>query len=137
MNKVIENQQEIIDDLSFFESWEDKYMHIISLGKSLKPFPEEKKTVEYLVKGCQSQVWFDANFENGILNFMAESDALIVSGLIAILIDVYNEATPQDILESNTDFIQEIGFGSHLSVTRSNGLHSMLNYIYATAKNFV
>ncbi|WP_150466984.1 SufE family protein [Francisella sp. SYW-9] len=132
-NQVIEKQQELIEELSFFDDWEDKYDYIISLGKQLPDFPEDRKTEDHLVRGCQSQVWFDSCVENGKLNFIATSDALIVSGLIAILLQVYNNATPTEILESNTDFIQQIGFGNNLSSNRANGLKSMLNFIYATA----
>ena len=132
-NQVIQRQQDLIDQLSFFDDWEDKYDYIISLGKQLPEFPEDKKTDDNLVRGCQSQVWFDSSVDNGKLNFIATSDALIVSGLIATLLQVYNDATPAEILESNTDFIQQIGFGNNLSSNRANGLKSMLNYIYATA----
>ncbi|MED7788472.1 SufE family protein [Francisella sp. 19X1-34] len=132
-NQVIQKQQDLIDELSFFDDWEDKYDYIISLGKQLADFPEAKKTEDNLVRGCQSQVWFDSSIVDGKLNFIATSDALIVSGLIAVLLQVYNNATPIEILESDTDFIQQIGFGNNLSSNRANGLKSMLNYIYATA----
>lgn len=135
-NQVIQRQQELVEEMSFFEDWEDKYDYVISLGKKLPAFPESKKTNENLVKGCQSQVWFDCSVDsNGKLNFIATSDALIVSGLIGMLLRVYSESTPAEILASNTDFIKEIGFGNNLSSTRANGLKSMLNYIYATAES--
>ncbi|GAB4222981.1 MAG: SufE family protein [Francisella sp.] len=133
-NVVIQRQQEIVEELSFFEDWEDKYDYILSLAKQLPEFPEHKKVDDNLIKGCQSQVWFDSKIQNGKLYFIATSDALIVSGLIALILRVYNDATPDDILASNTDFIEQIGFGKNLSVTRSNGLKSMLDYIYSTAK---
>ena len=133
-NIVTERQEEIVDDLSFFDDWDDKYDYVISLGKQLPQFPEDKKNEQYLIKGCQSQVWFDYKIENGKLNFIASSDALIVSGLIGLLLKVYNNATAKDISDSNTDFINEIGFGNNLSSNRSNGLKSMINYIYAVAK---
>ncbi|ASG68082.1 Fe-S metabolism protein SufE [Francisella halioticida] len=132
-SQVIQRQQELIDELSFFDDWEDKYDYIISLGKQLPNFTESKKTNSNLVKGCQSQVWFDSSIYNGKLNFIATSDALIVSGLIAVLLRIYNDATPSDILNSNVDFVRQIGFGNNLSSNRTNGLKSMLNYIYATA----
>lgn len=134
-NQVIEKQQELIEELSFFDDWEDKYDYVISLGKQLKPFPEDKKTEQNLVRGCQSQVWFDSKMVDGKLEFVATSDALIVSGLIGMLLRVYNDSSAQDIVNSNTDFIAEIGFGNNLSATRATGLRSMLDYIYATAKN--
>ncbi len=132
-NQVIYRQKELVDELSFFDDWEDKYDYIISLGKQLPKFPEDKKTNDNLVRGCQSQVWFDSSVDNGKLSFIATRDALIVSGLIAVLLQIYNDSTPAEILESNTDFIQQIGFGNNLSSNRANGLKSMLNYIYATA----
>ena len=133
-NQVVQKQQELVEELSFFEDWEDKYDYVISLAKQLPEFPDDKKTEENLVKGCQSQVWFDSNIDQGKLNFIATSDALIVSGLIGMLLRVYNNVTPAEILASNTDFIKQIGFGNNLSTTRANGVRSMLNYIYATAK---
>lgn len=133
-NQVIQRQQELVEELFFFEDWEDKYDYVISLGKQLPEFPQNKKTEENLVKGCQSQVWFDSNINDGKLHFIATSDALIVSGLIGMLLRVYSDATPADILNSDTNFIKEIGFGNNLSSTRANGLKSMLNYIYATAQ---
>ncbi|AEI35874.1 SufE family protein [Francisella salina] len=133
-NQVIQRQQELVEELSFFEDWEDKYDYVISLGKQLPEFPQNKKIEENLVKGCQSQVWFDSSTKDGKLHFIATSDALIVSGLIGMLLRVYSEATPADILNSDTNFIKEIGFGNNLSSTRANGLKSMLDYIYATAQ---
>ncbi|QIV96338.1 cysteine desulfuration protein SufE [Allofrancisella inopinata] len=132
-NQVIQRQKDLVEELSFFEDWEDKYDYIISLGKQLPPFPEDKKVAQNLVKGCQSQVWFESNIENGKLHLIATSDALIVSGLIGLLLRVYNDSKPSDILQSTTDFIKEIGFGSNLSATRVNGLKSMLDYIYSQA----
>jgi len=136
MNKVTESQQDLIEEMSFFDDWDDKYDYVISLGKALPKFPEDKKTPENIIKGCQSQVWFDSTFENGEVNFIASSDALIVSGLIGFLLRVYNGATPKEILESNANFITEIGFGNNLSATRATGLNAMLNFIYFTAKKY-
>lgn len=135
-NRVIQRQEEIVEELSFFDDWEDKYDYVISLAKKLPKFPEDKKITENLVKGCQSQVWFDHKLADGQLQFIATSDALIVSGLIGLLLRVYNEALPAEILASNMDFIKEIGFGSNLSATRATGLKAMLDYIYATAKKY-
>ncbi|KEI34641.1 sulfur acceptor protein SufE for iron-sulfur cluster assembly [Francisella sp. W12-1067] len=132
-NQVIQRQQDLVEELSFFEDWEDKYDYIISLGKQLTHFPEEKKVQQNLVKGCQSQVWFASDIIDDRLHFIATSDALIVSGLIGLLLRVYNDSKPSDILQSTTDFIKEIGFGSNLSATRVNGLKSMLDYIYSQA----
>ena len=136
MNQVKERQEELVDDLSFFDDWEDKYDYVISLGKSLPKFPEEKKTAENIVRGCQSQVWFDSSFEDGKLHFIAASDALIVSGLIGLLLKAYNDATPADIVNSNADFIIEMGFGNNLSATRATGLKSMIDFIYKAAQKY-
>ena len=133
-NQVLERQQELIDEMSFFDDWEDKYDYVISLGKQLPQFPVSKKTEENLVKGCQSQVWFDSDKQGDKLHFIATSDALIVSGLIGMLLRVYNNATPAEISASDADFIKQIGFGNNLSTTRANGLKSMLDYIYKTAE---
>ena len=133
-NQVIEKQQELVEELSFFDDWDDKYDYVISLGKQLQSFPEDKKNEQNLVRGCQSQVWFDSEINDEKLKFLATSDALIVSGLIGMLLRVYNDSTAQDILDSNTDCITEIGFGNNLSATRATGLRSMLDYIYSTAK---
>ncbi len=135
-NQVIQRQQEIVKELSFFDDWEDKYDYVISLAKKLPQFPEDKKTVDNLVRGCQSQVWFDHELNDGRLNFVATSDALIVSGLIGLLMRVYNDASPAEILNSNSDFIKDIGFGNNLSATRSTGLNSMIDYIYNTAGKY-
>ena len=135
-NQVIQRQEEIVEELSFFDDWEDKYDYVISLAKKLPQFPEDKKTASKLVRGCQSQVWFDHEINDGKLSFVATSDALIVSGLIGLLMRVYNDASPAEILNSNSDFIKEIGFGNNLSATRATGLKSMLDYIYKTAGKY-
>ena len=134
---IIKRQKSIVDDFNFFEDWSDKYMYLIGLGKTLTPFPKDKKDEVHMVKGCQSQVWFDALLSDGRLVFFGISDAAIVSGLIGLLLTVYNDATPQEILDSNTDFMSEIGLAKHLSPTRNNGLHAMVSYIYTTAKKHV
>ncbi|APC97803.1 SufE family protein [Francisella frigiditurris] len=135
-NDVEIRQQEVVEELFFFEDWEDKYDYVISLGKQLPIFPEDKKIPENIVKGCQSQVWFDYEYSEGRLHFIATSDALIVSGLIGLLLRVYNDARPKDIVESNISFISEIGFSNNLSATRANGLKSMLDFIYITANKY-
>ena len=134
-NQVINMQQELVDELSFFDDWDDKYDYVISLGKMLPSFPDSSKIPSNLVKGCQSQVWFDSTVSDGRLHFVATSDALIVSGLIGMLLRVYNNATPNEILESTPEFITEMGFGGNLSATRASGLSAMVSYIYTTARN--
>ncbi|WP_119329462.1 SufE family protein [Cysteiniphilum halobium] len=134
---IEKRQQAIVEDFDFFDDWSDKYAYLIGLGKSLEPFPEDKKDEAHMVKGCQSQVWFDVVLNDGKLKFYAISDAAIVSGLIGLLLKVYSGVTPQEILASNTDFMSEIGLAQHLSPTRNNGLHAMINYIYGTAQKYV
>ncbi|MFZ9035933.1 MAG: SufE family protein [Francisellaceae bacterium] len=133
---ISEKQQEIVENFGFFEDWSDKYAYLISLSKGLDDFPEDKKDEAHMVKGCQSQVWFDAEIIDGRLHFKGISDAAIVSGLIALLIKVYSDSMPSDIVASNTDFMQKIGLDQHLSATRNNGLHAMVSYIYNTASAY-
>ena len=116
-------------------NWEERYHHIIQMGKSIKPLEPKYQTEEYLVKGCQSKVWFVASFDPPKVYFKAKSDALIVNGLIAILLEVYSERTPQDILKLSPTFIEQLGLNTHLSQTRSNGLIAMIKQIkyYAVA----
>ncbi|WP_116963619.1 SufE family protein [Fastidiosibacter lacustris] len=134
---IMERQQALIDDFNFFDDWSDKYAYLIGLGKNLEPFPESKKDEAHMVKGCQSQVWFDAQLQQGKLMFHGISDAAIVSGLIGLLLQVYSDAFPHEILDSTTDFMTEIGLAKHLSPTRNNGLYAMINYIYSTAQKYV
>lgn len=133
---LIERQQAIIARFSGFSTWEEKYGYIIALGKQLKPYPEEFRTEDYKVKGCQSQVWLHAKLnENGEVVFRADSDALIVKGLIALLVELYSESKPDDILTTNPDFIKALDLGAHLSPSRANGLFAMVKQIkfYAAA----
>jgi cysteine desulfuration protein SufE len=122
-------QQEIIEEFSLFEDWMDRYQYIIDLGRRLPEFPDELRTEENRIRGCQSQVWFVAERKGGRLYFRAISDAAIVSGLIALLLRVYNGREPKDILVSPPDFVTALQLESHLSPTRSNGLGSMLKAI--------
>lgn len=122
-------QREIVEEFSLFEDWMDRYQYIIDLGRRLPEFPEELRTEENRIRGCQSQVWFVAETRDGRLYFRAISDAAIVSGLIALLLRLYSGREPQDILETSPDFVQALQLESHLSPTRSNGLNSMLRAI--------
>jgi len=133
MNPIDESQQELIEEFRFFDNWIDRYQYIIDLGKQLPEFPEDCKTEEYRLRGCQSQVWLKAERHDGRLRFQAISDSAIVSGLIAILMRVYNDRTPADILRTPPDFIAAIGLDQHLSPTRSNGLNSMIQAIRSAA----
>ena len=128
-SEVASAQQEIIDEFSLFEDWMDRYQYLIDLGRRLPPFPEELRTEENRIRGCQSQVWFVAEKRDGRLFFQAISDAAIVSGLIAVLLRLYSGRHPRDILETPPDFVEALQLQSHLSPTRSNGLNSMLQAI--------
>lgn len=126
---------DIIDDLSFFDSWEDRYRYIIDLGKQLPPIDDSLKTEDRLVRGCQSQVWLEPQFENGHLNFEVDSDAHIVRGLLAMVMSAYNGKSPKDILEFDIeDFFAKIDLVKHLSPTRGNGLRAMVQRIKAIAE---
>jgi len=127
-------QQDIISDFSLFDSWLDRYQYLIDLGKALKPLDESEKTDDILLHGCQSRVWLIIEGDASELTIRANSDAAIVSGLIALLIRVYSGASAQQILDSQPEFIAAIGLQQHLSATRANGLHAMLEAIYAKAK---
>ena len=132
---IKEIQEEIIDEFSMFEDWEERYPYMIDLGKTLPLIDEQFKTEEYIIKGCQSKVWVHAEMENDKVVFTADSDAIITKGIIAILIRVFSNQSPKDIIEADTDFIDEIGLKEHLSPTRANGLVSMIKQLkmYAIA----
>lgn len=134
--EITKRQKQLIEDFNLFDNWGDKYSYLISLGKSLSEFSQEKKDHAHQVKGCQSQVWFDVVFADGKLYFQGISDSAIVSGLIGLLLKIYSDATPSDIVASTPDFMESIGLSKHLSVTRNNGFYMMVNYIYNTAKQY-
>ncbi len=123
---IQEIQNEIIDEFSFFDNWEERYEHLIELGKSLKALPEEKKTEDKIIKGCQSTVWLDAEMQNEEIVFETDSDAILPKGLAALLVRMYNHQKPVDILNSDAKFIEEIGLQEFLSPTRANGLLAMI-----------
>ena len=128
-------QDEIIDEFSMFEDWEERYQYMIDLGKDLPLIDDQYKTESNIIKGCQSKVWVHAEMNNDKIDFTADSDAIITKGIIAILIRVFSNQHPKDIIEANTDFIDQIGLKDHLSPTRANGLVSMIKQIklYAMA----
>lgn len=132
---IEEIQQQIISDFDLFEDWMDKYNYIIELGKELPLIDSKYKTEEYLISGCQSQVWLHADYIDGKIIFTADSDAIITKGIIHLLIKVFTNQTPDDIVNANLDYIDKIGLKEHLSPTRSNGLVSMIKQIkmYAVA----
>ena len=131
---IAEVQNELIEEFEFLDDWMDRYKHIIDLGQQLPPFPEDWMTDEFKVRGCQSQVWLVPEYKDGQLIFHAVSDAAIVSGLIAILLKIYSNRTPQEILDTPPEFIEGIGLNDHLSPSRSNGLHAMVQTMFGHAK---
>lgn len=132
---IVEIENEIVEDFALFDSWEDKYEYIIDLGKKLAVLEDEYKIEANKIKGCQSTVWLTASFENEKVIFKADSDAVIVKGLISMLIKVLSGHTPEEILAAKMDFIGEIGMMTHLAQTRSNGLLAMIKQMknYALA----
>ena len=133
--KIKDIQEEIVDEFSMFDDWMQRYEYIIELGKNLPLIKEEFKVEENLIKGCQSKVWLQGEQNNEKVVFTADSDAILTKGIIAILIRVFSNQTPKDIIESEMGFIDEIGLKEHLSPTRANGLVSMIKNIkmYALA----
>lgn len=123
---INEKQQEVIDEFTDIEDWMDRYAYIIDLGNSLPPIDEKYKTPEHLIEGCQSRVWLNADYKDGKIHYTADSDAIIVKGIISLLISVLNDHTPDEILNSDLHFIDAIGLSEHLSPTRSNGLLAMV-----------
>lgn len=135
MKTINELQDEVIEEFSDFDDWMDKYRLLIDLGNEQEPLDEKYKTEQNLIDGCQSRVWLQADMEDGNVVFQAESDALIVKGIIALLIKVVSGHTPDEILNSDLYFIEKIGLKEHLSPTRSNGLLAMVKQMrmYALA----
>ncbi|MBU0560386.1 MAG: SufE family protein [Bacteroidetes bacterium] len=132
---IQEAHSSIVEDFENLGDWEEKYKYIIELGRSLPAFPEDYRTAKNKIEGCQSQVWMNSKFEKGKVFFEADSDAMIVKGLIAILLKVYSGFTPDEILSTPPEFMKKIGIDNHLSLTRKNGLGAMLKQIkmYAVA----
>lgn len=135
MDLMKERQQAVVSEFASLSNWEDRYKKLIEIGKSLPDLPDAKKTEDSKVKGCQSQVWMHAHVEGGKIIFEADSDALLVRGIVALLLRVYSNATPAEILSSAPDFVKEIGLESKLSPSRANGLFSMIKQMkfYAMA----
>ncbi|MBR6334322.1 MAG: SufE family protein [Bacteroidales bacterium] len=135
MNTMQEREQQLIEEFSLFDDWMDKYNYIIELGKELPMIDEQYKTPDYLIEGCQSQVWLHPEYRDGLLYFTADSDAIITKGIVNLLIFVLSGRTPQEILQNDLSYIDAIGLKEHLSPTRSNGLASMIKQIklYALA----
>ncbi len=136
-NEVAQAQAEVIEEFGFFDDWMDRYQYIIDMGKRLEPMPDDERSEDNRIRGCQSQVWMVAEPDGERLNIRATSDAAIVSGLIAILLRIYSGRLPQDILDTPPDFVAGLGLEEHLSPTRSNGLASMLAAIRRYAEEAV
>lgn len=135
MSSIQDRVNNIVSTFSSHTDWEDKYKSVIAMGKELEAFPEEHRLEENKVKGCQSQVWIFSELKGDKVIFYADSDASIVKGIIALLLNVYSNSTPDEILSMKPDFLEEIGLRQHLSMSRANGLSSMLKQIslYALA----
>ena len=132
-----EAENAIIEEFSMYEEWLDKYEYLIELGKSLKDYPEQSKTDDKLIKGCQSRVWLDYQICEGRIVFRADSDAIITKGIISLLIGLYSDRTPQEILSSDFSVVEKIGLKENLSPTRANGLVSMIAKIREVASGNV
>jgi len=131
---IQEKAQSVVDEFLIFDDWMDKYAHLIELGKELPLIDEKYKNETHLISGCQSRVWLHADFDNGIVKFTADSDAVITKGIISLLIRVLSESKPSDIVEADFNFLDEIGLKAHLSPTRANGLVSMIKQMQLYAR---
>ena len=137
MKTLQEVQAEVVADFSMYDEWLDKYEYLIDLGRNLEAFPEERKTEDRLIKGCQSRVWLDTTVEGDRLYFRADSDAIITKGIISLLIGVYSGRTAREIAEDDFSFVDQLGLRENLSPTRANGLASMIETLRRTAQNHV
>lgn len=135
--QLSDRQQEIIDEFEFYDSWMDKYQYLIDLGKGLEPLEEAEKNEKNLVRGCQSQVWMIVSGHSNNVEVRANSDAAIVSGLIALVVRLYSNASAEEIVKTEPEFVEAIGLSQHLSPTRANGLASMLQRLKADAANLL
>ena len=129
-------QDDVVEEFSAFDDWMDKYALLIELGNSLEPLDEQYKTDNYLIEGCQSRVWLYASYQDGTITYRAESDAVIVKGIVSLLIKVLSGHTPQEILDADLYFVERIGLNEHLSPTRSNGLRAMMKQMRLYAMVF-
>ena len=135
--QLSDRQQEIIDEFQFFDSWMDKYQYLIDLGHELEPLTEEEKNENNLVRGCQSQVWMVVDGDAANVTIRANSDAAIVSGLIALVVRLYSKATAEEIIKTEPEFVEALGLSQHLSPTRANGLASMLQRLKAETAQLI
>ena len=133
METIAEKKQQVIDDFSMYDEWLDKYEYLIELGKNLEAYPEDKKTEDRLIKGCQSRVWLDYSVRDGRIYFTADSDAIITKGIISLLVGIYSGRPAAEVASDDFGFIDAIGLKENLSPTRANGLVSMIDTIKAAA----
>lgn len=133
MKSLQDAEQDIIEEFAVFDEWLDKYEYIIELGRNLQDYPDELKTDDRLIKGCQSRVWLDYRIEDGRVYFSADSDAIITKGIISMLINLYSGRTPEEIISSDFSVVEKIGLKENLSPTRANGLVSMIETIRTVA----
>ena len=139
MNKkktISEEQKDLIEEFSFFDDWQDKYEHIIDMGKKLDMLPDKYHTKEFKVEGCVSEVFLVPKKNNNLLNFQADSNSVITRGLIAMLLRIYSDRAPKDIINNPPEFIDRVGLGIHLTPSRTNGLYSMVEKIMQYAKQY-
>lgn len=135
METLQDTQERIVEEFSMFDDWMDKYEYLIDLGRNLEQFPEELKTEDRLIKGCQSRVWLDAENKDGKIVFKADSDAIITKGIISLLVSVYSGRSAEEIAGDDFSFVDRLGLKENLSPTRSNGLVSMIETIRTIAKD--
>ena len=133
---LAEKQQELLDELALFQDWTERYEYVIGLGRKLPPMDDSLKSQEHLIKGCQSQVWLDASFENGVVHYQADSDSVITKGMIALFIRVLDRETPDSILTADMGFIDQTGLKEHLAPTRANALNLMATQMKQRALSF-
>ncbi len=135
-NPIEERQRELVEELNLLPTWEDRYEYIIEFGKRLAPLPEQYRTEHYLVKGCLSKVWLGSECREGRVTYYADSDALLVKGLVAMLMHIFSGQTVEDILNARIFWVEEIGLNRFLSMTRANGLMAMIRQIRREAQSY-
>lgn len=133
---IADKQQQLLDDLSLFQDWTERYEYVIGLGKKLAPMPDSSKDADHLIKGCQSQVWLDASFVDGKVRYVADSDSVITKGMIALFVTVLDDETPDAVLTADLSFIDQTGLKEHLAPTRANALNLMATQMKQRALQF-
>lgn len=136
MSGIAEKQERLLEDLGIFQDWTERYEYVIGLGKKLEPLADEARNADHLIKGCQSQVWLDAQMKDGRVYFFADSDSLITKGMIALFIGVLNGEKPDDILTADMSFVEKTGLKEHLAPTRANALNLMATQLKQRALGF-